>query len=37
LWGYQGAFIALSALVLFCGVAFTIATRGADWEPAPAH
>jgi len=36
-WGYQGAFIALSALVLFCGVAFTIATRGADWEPAPAH
>jgi MFS family permease/HAMP domain-containing protein len=37
LWGYQGAFIALSALVLFCGVAFTIATRGSDWEPAPAH
>jgi MFS family permease/HAMP domain-containing protein len=37
LWGYQGAFIALSALVLFCGIAFTIATRGSDWEPAPAH
>jgi len=37
LWGYQGSFIALSALVLFCGVAFTIATRGSDWEPAPAH
>ncbi len=35
-WGYQGAFIALSALVLFCGVAFTIATRGTDWEPAHA-
>ena len=37
LWGYQGAFIAISALVLFCGVAFTVATRGSDWEPEPAH
>jgi MFS family permease len=35
--GYQGAFVALSALVLFCGVAFTVATRGADWEPAAAE
>jgi MFS family permease len=36
-WGYQGAFIAISAFVLFCGIAFTIATRGVEWEPAPAH
>ena len=35
-WGYQGAFIALSALVLFCGIAFTVATRGTEWEHAPA-
>jgi MFS family permease len=35
-WGYQGAFIAISALVLFCGVAFTVATHGPDWQPAPA-
>ena len=35
-WGYQGAFVALSAFVLFCGIAFTVATRGADWEPATA-
>jgi sugar phosphate permease len=34
LWGYQGAFVALSALVLFCGIAFTIATQGTDWQPA---
>jgi len=33
LWGYQGAFVALSALVLFCGIAFTIATQGTDWQP----
>jgi MFS family permease len=33
-WGYQGAFVALSALVLVCGIAFTIATRGLDWQPA---
>ena len=32
LWGYQGAFIALSALVLVCGIAFTIATRGLEWQ-----
>jgi MFS family permease len=32
LWGYQGAFIAISALVLVCGIAFTIATRGLDWQ-----
>lgn len=36
LWGYQGAFIAISALVLFCGIAFTIATRGEEWAPEPA-
>ena len=35
-WGYQGAFVALSALVLFCGIAFTIATYGPDWQPAAA-
>jgi MFS family permease len=33
LWGYQGAFVAISALVLFCGIAFTIATQGTDWQP----
>jgi MFS family permease len=32
LWGYQGAFIAISVLVLVCGIAFTIATRGLDWH-----
>jgi len=36
LWGYQGAFVALSALVLFCGIAFTIATHGPEWQPATA-
>jgi MFS family permease len=36
LWGYQGAFVAISAFVLVCGIAFTIATRGHDWQPAPA-
>lgn len=36
-WGYQGAFIAISALVLFCGIAFTIATRGFDPQPLPAN
>jgi MFS family permease/HAMP domain-containing protein len=36
LWGYQGAFVALSALVLFCGIAFTIATHGSEWQPAAA-
>ncbi len=35
-WGYQGAFIAISAMVLVCGIAFTIATRGLDWQPQPA-
>ena len=35
-WGYQSAFVALSAFVLFCGIAFTVATRGAEWEPAAA-
>jgi MFS family permease len=29
-WGYKGAFIAISAVVLFCAVAFTIASRGFD-------
>ena len=36
LWGYHGAFVAISAIVLVCGIAFTIATRGLDWQPAPA-
>jgi MFS family permease len=35
-WGYQGAFVAISAMVLVCGIAFTIATRGFDYEPVPA-
>lgn len=35
LLGYQGAFVAISALVLVCGIAFTIATRGLDWHPEP--
>jgi MFS family permease len=34
-WGYQGAFVAISALVLVCGIAFTIATRSLDWQPVP--
>jgi MFS family permease len=36
-WGYQGAFVAISALVLVCGIAFTIATRGSIMQEAPAH
>jgi MFS family permease/HAMP domain-containing protein len=36
-WGYQGAFVAISALVLLCGIAFTIATRGSVMQEAPAH
>jgi len=36
-WGYQGAFVALSALVLFCGIAFTISTRGEQWQGEPVH
>ena len=35
-WGYQGAFVAISAMVLVCGIAFTIATRGYDFEPVAA-
>lgn len=31
-WGYQGAFVSLSGLVLFCGIAFTVATRGDEWQ-----
>jgi len=31
-WGYQGAFVAISGLVLFCGIAFTISTRGDEWH-----
>ncbi|HXZ49981.1 MAG TPA: MFS transporter [Usitatibacter sp.] len=37
LWGYQGAFVALSGFVLFCGVAFTLATRSEEWQAQPAH
>lgn len=33
-WGYEGAFVAISLLVLACGVAFTLLARGA--EPLPA-
>jgi len=36
-WGYQGAFVSLSALVLFCGIAFTISTRGEQWQGEPVH
>jgi len=36
-WGYQGAFVAISALVLVCGIVFTIATRGMVMEEVPAH
>jgi MFS family permease len=36
LWGYHGAFVAISGIVLVCGIAFTVATRGLDWQPAPA-
>lgn len=36
-WGYQGAFVALSALVLFCGIAFTVSTRGEQWQGEPVH
>jgi MFS family permease len=35
-WGYQGAFVAISAMVLVCGIAFTIATRGYEFEPVAA-
>jgi MFS family permease len=36
--GYQGAFVAISGLVLLCGIIFTIATRGVSMqEEAPAH
>jgi MFS family permease len=36
-WGYQGAFVSLSALVLFCGIAFTISTRGEQWQGEAVH
>jgi len=36
-WGYQGAFVSLSGFVLFCGIAFTIATRGEQWQGDPVH
>jgi MFS family permease len=29
-WGYRGAFIAISLVVLACGIAFTLLTRGAE-------
>lgn len=32
-WDYQGAFVAISGLVLFCGLAFMVASRGFDPEP----
>jgi MFS family permease len=31
-WGYKGAFVAISAVVLLCGFAFTVASRGFE-EP----
>jgi len=33
-WGYQGAFVAISLVVLACGIAFTLLARAA--EPLPA-
>jgi MFS family permease len=36
-WGYQGAFVAISAFVLVCGIAFTLATRGSVMQEVPAH
>ena len=37
-WGYHGAFVAIGALVLFCGIAFTMATQGPNpMQPAPAN
>jgi MFS family permease len=36
-WGYQGAFVAISAFVLVCGIAFTLATRGSALQEVPAH
>jgi MFS family permease len=36
-WGYQGAFVAISAFVLVCGIAFTLATRGSAMQEVPAH
>ena len=29
-YGYKGAFIAISGLVLVCGLAFTVASRGLE-------
>jgi MFS family permease len=34
-WGYQGAFVAISALVLLCGIAFTIATAARSCRKRP--
>ncbi|HYC37750.1 MAG TPA: MFS transporter [Usitatibacter sp.] len=34
-WGYQGAFVAISGVVLVCGLLFTIATRGQEPVPEP--
>jgi MFS family permease len=34
-WGYKGAFVGISALVLFCGFAFMIMARGLVAQPAP--
>ena len=35
--GYKGAFVAISALVLVCGVAFATFSRGMEPQPAPAN
>jgi MFS family permease len=34
-WGYKGAFVAISGMVLFCGVAFAILSRGFEPSPEP--
>jgi len=36
-WGYKGSFVAISAFVLACGIAFTILTRGSESLAEPAR
>jgi MFS family permease len=36
LWGYKGAFVAISGFVLVCGVAFAILARGLEPQPTEA-
>src|SRR6185436_20012754 len=36
-WGYKGAFVGISGLVLFCGIAFMILSRSLEPHPAAAR